>query len=460
MGSTIFVELGKNKLKNTIRLPLINPAPKTAMSLLRSPIPPRTTPIIDATPPRETMEPRSESVIPETPEDGQPSGHKLETAMPNNAIRLLALLGDAITELTTTRCSGNNQKLIENAKSIIEEAKHITLNLLKVDEDKRNKATEQMSKDLSDIKRLLAKPTPTFAQIAANEPQTCHHGIPTSDNKPNIDNKIKKQQREKLTITITATAAPDGTKNQLKSMHAKDLIQKCQNVFAVHFKEGRIPKIHGINKLSNDEYRFHCESEEDPQLLSKIDWSLIFDGVKVKKRKYGLVIHGVPKKDLDPTIIEDHDTLIEEIEEENTSRNLQAEQVIPLRRTQKNLNKITAHHSVVIFTHSMEAADECLKRGMFIKGRHYSPEKYTPELNITQCYKCYKFGHLAKHCKNKQKCGNCGNEDHNTADCTNNTKCVGCGDPHPAWHIECSKRDEEGNRLRALKRATTNYYSE
>ena len=48
---------------------------------------------------------------------------------------------------------------------------------------------------------------------------------------------------------------------------------------------------------------------------------------------------------------------------------------------------------------------------MFIKGRYYSPEKYTRELNIKQYYKCYKFGHLVKHCKNKQKCGNCRDED-------------------------------------------------
>ena len=95
-------------------------------------------------------------MIPETPEENdRPSEYELKIAMPNNIIRLLTLLGDAITELTTTKCSGNNQKLIENAKSIIEEAKHITLNLLKEDEVKRNQKTEQISKDLNDIKRLF-----------------------------------------------------------------------------------------------------------------------------------------------------------------------------------------------------------------------------------------------------------------------------------------------------------------
>ena len=132
---------------------------------------------------------------------------------------------------------------------------------------------------------------------------------PTKENGTQTKNKIKKQQRDKLTITITAATAPDTIKNQLKSMHAKDMIQKCQSAITEHFKEGHIPKIHGINKLSDDEYRLHCESEEDPQLLlSKMDWSLIFNGVRIRKRKYGIVIHGVPKKDLDPTKDENEET--------------------------------------------------------------------------------------------------------------------------------------------------------
>ena len=52
-----------------------------------------------------------------------------------------------------------------------------------------------------------------------------------------------------------------------------------------------------------------------------MDWSLIFNGVRTKKRKYGLVIHEVPKKDLDPNT-EDEAILRNEIEKENTSRNL------------------------------------------------------------------------------------------------------------------------------------------
>jgi hypothetical protein len=375
---------------------------------------------------------------------------------------LLILLSDAICDISNIKTTGPNVTYVGNAKGALEKAKSITQHLLKEEEHERQQTMERLAKDLKDIKTLLAKPT--FAQIAAAaatrtiEPATNTPDTPTTQrNSKTANAKIKKQQREKYAIVITAAQAPDPVKSELKSMHAKDLIQKCQSAITERFKEGHVPKIHGINKLSNDEYRLHCKSKEDPQLLSRMDWNPTFNGVKSKKRKYGLVIHGVPKKDLDPTDTEDDLTIRGEIEKENTNRDLQVVQVIPLRRTRKHLDKAKAHHSIVIFTHSVEEANACITQGMSIKGSYYYPEMYTPELNVTQCYKCFNFGHLAKHCKSKQKCGNCGDEDHDTSSCTNDTNCIGCGGAHKAWHIECSKRDEEGHKLKALKRATTTY---
>jgi hypothetical protein len=434
---------------------------------------------IPSTPVRETQKTPStnESCIPETqmsPLSAYGTAHESRIDLIINIART------AFETLDQQKTTGQPKVIRDDTLGIMKDLIS-SLTELKLDLDKQNSHESnpshsdlqdlqskfaQMAKDMEVIKAAVLKPQrTTWADVAAganaDTPRTANATRTTAHNAHTAPEANKRRlQREKFTITITAKTAPEATKNQLKTMHAKDIIQKCQSAIAKLSTEGRTPKIHGINKRPDDTYKLHCESEQDPELLGKMDWNSVFTGVTVSKRKYGLVVHGVPKNDLDPTNTEDQLVLRDEIEEENLSRNLQVEQVTLLRRSQKHLQKAAAHHSIVIFTHSMQEADRCLKRGMFIKGKFYVPEKYTPELNITQCFKCFKFGHLAKHCRNNQKCGNCGNEDHDTTNCNNATKCSGCGDPHPAWHIECGKRDEEGNRLKILKQAATNYYSE
>lgn len=453
-----------------------------------SPRPGRATPVIEDTPSPATLRGRSDTVIPLTPLPVTTTPAKKPQNDPTLA-ELLILLSDALSDvhsIKTTTTSSNNG-YVEGAKTALLEAKTLTQKLLNEErnqilkelsdikkllakpettaqEEPSKEESNQMAKDLRDIKKLLETPKLTFAQ-AVTEGNTAVPQEPPSDKeKLNTERKkarkAKSKEREKFAITMSAQAAPETTKNQLKAMHAKDLIQKCQDAIKKEFKEGHIPKIHGVNKREDDTYKFHCESVKDPELLHTMDWGAIFNGVTASKRKYGLVIHGVPKNDLDPTK-EDQIILRDELEEENTSRNLQAEQVFPLRRTKKQLEKPTAHHSIVILTTRIQAADDCLKRGMFIKGRYYLPEKYTPDLNIKQCYKCYGWEHMAKDCiKEHQTCDNCGNDDHEKGNCPNPTKCVNCGEAHKAWHKDCKKRDAEGARLKALKQATTEFYSE
>ena len=432
-----------------------------------SPPPGRTTPIIEDTPSPATLKDRSDTAIPESPLTETTTPQQLKPTLTPNLTNLLILLSDAISNVGNVKTSGANLTLVGGAKTALEEAKTITQTLLKAEEEERQQMMEQISKDLIEIKKQLAKPTiTTYAQAVESEPTKEPPSTPASPTEDkNSDTKIKrikKQKRDKFTIVLSAVAAPDATKNQLKAMHAKELIQKCQNAIMEEFKEGHIPKIHGINNIPENEYRLHCESEKDPLLLNEMDWNSVFTGVTTRRRKYGLVIHGVPKKDVEFTIPEDEAITREEIEEENSTsdKTLQIAQIIPLRRTQKHLNKITAHHSIVCFTHNIEEADRCLQGGMSIKGRYYYPEKYTPDLNVTQCYKCYLFGHLAKHCKEKQKCCKCGSVEHEAANCTNPTKCIGCGKlGKEAWHKDCEKRDKEGEKLKKLKQETLDRYS-
>ena len=119
------------------------------------------------------------------------------------------------------------------------------------------------------------------------------------------------------------------------------------------------------------------------------------------------------------------------------------------------------YNSYVILTHNAEAADKCLKKGVFLNCRLFNTEKYTPQYQLTQCYKCQRYGHKVGHCRGKETCARCG-EDHTTKDCeTDVHKCANCGDDHPAWHSDCSWRREENQRLDGLKFKNKNaYYNE
>jgi len=86
--------------------------------------------------------------------------------------------------------------------------------------------------------------------------------------------------------------------------------------------------------------------------------------------------------------------------------------------------------------------------------------------NPVRCFKCQRFGHTIKFCKNTQICPKCG-ESHTEEQCSNPLKCINCGGPHTAFNKDCPKwvlekkvqqiRAEKGCSFpEARKLATTN----
>ena len=70
---------------------------------------------------------------------------------------------------------------------------------------------------------------------------------------------------------------------------------------------------------------------------------------------------------------------------------------------------------------------------------------------ITQCYKCWQFGHIAIHCTKQTKCRRCADTSHRGTEaspCTAPMKCSNCGDSHESnnWQ-ECSAYQTVRTRL-------------
>ncbi|CAF1057637.1 unnamed protein product [Adineta steineri] len=90
--------------------------------------------------------------------------------------------------------------------------------------------------------------------------------------------------------------------------------------------------------------------------------------------------------------------------------------------------------------------DLFVKLGLQIDSMHFSAEPAKYNNKPAQCFKCFKFGHIAKYCKaEKQICSRCAEENHTHINCPNlqgSPVCRNCKGGHTATSTECSKYKE------------------
>jgi hypothetical protein len=305
-----------------------------------------------------------------------------------------------------------------------------------------------------------AKTAPhAWAAIAAKPRASDHH---EHYHKQELDEQSqqkqaqRRQERAKCQVTLTAEGAPGTMQSQLGRKDYAELTKDLQEAVDDSITSGPTPMIEGFQILKSNDIRFSCNSKKEAQRLREIDWSKAFPGLKVRQPRFGIVIHGIPIEEINPCT----DNL-DDIAVEIGSRNdLKIAKLRTLRAPSKR-DPAARSNSFVILTHDADAADKCLKKGIFLNCRLFNTEKYTPQYQLTQCYKCQRYGHKAGYCRGKEKCGRCG-DNHTTKDCeTNVHKCANCGDDHPAWHPDCPRRREESKRLDELKFKIKNaYYNE
>lgn len=99
-------------------------------------------------------------------------------------------------------------------------------------------------------------------------------------------------------------------------------------------------------------------------------------------------------------------------------------------------------------------------RGIIWEAQLFDCTPFRANLQVTQCFQCYKYGHIAEHCKGQAMCGGCGGTAHGEGrdsekQCPqrdNNGKfttmsCVNCGGKHTAWDRKCKVAMAEKARV-------------
>jgi hypothetical protein len=279
---------------------------------------------------------------------------------------------------------------------------------------------------------------------------------PASTTKKNLYERIRKE-RAKYEFTLFFNEFTAEIKKEINDMKYQDLrkrLQKIVNDSNINDDKPK-PKITTLTVLPNNQIRLQCENGEEVKTLRLINWELAIEGMKKHKRNYGVVIHGVPKRDIN--FHETQETIITLLKEENDQ--IPITKVGPLRRKD---NDTSPNHSIVIFIDDGQVADNCIMSGIKINYRLHYSERYVPHLTIaqSQCYNCYGYGHRAHQCREERTCGKCAGHDHTTNDCTVvERKCAQCQGSHYAWHHECEERKKESRRLLEIKMNTSPYFT-
>ena len=273
----------------------------------------------------------------------------------------------------------------------------------------------------------------------------------------------QRTEAEKYEVTLTVEHANDTIKKSIAGATHEEIVRQLQATINRTTQIEPKPTIQGIQKLKSGDIRVKCSTPNDANELKNKEWSSAYEGMEVKKPRYGIVIHRVPTEYINFDNRNMTET-IQHMEQQNQSKGLKILSIVPLRKKpenpQSNPEKQPAHQSIIVFTYDADSADACIKQGTNIKWGTYRTEKYAPQLRLTQCYNCQKFGHTARSCRNQLTCGKCGSHDHSTSNCTSEShQCPACQGNHPSWHPQCPHRMEEANKIMDKRRSTSPYFN-
>jgi len=264
--------------------------------------------------------------------------------------------------------------------------------------------------------------------------------------------KCSLASRERARCDVTLIATTDNTKKNLATSTYRVITKKIQTAIDDNVQHDDKPLLLGVRKPTKDgTIRIRCRTEEEANTLREMDWDTAIGGLQARKPRYGIVVHKID---------EDHYNVLAQDADEPSIKHVEKVNALPIVNISPLLRKQN-NDSIIIFTTDPHAADRCIKQGIYINYRLHNAQKYTPELQITQCYNCGKYDHRAAQCLNKHHCGKCGKDNHGTRDCTysGKPKCSNCHGNHENWHHKCPIRIAERQRLKGLCAQSSPYFT-
>ena len=206
-------------------------------------------------------------------------------------------------------------------------------------------------------------------------------------------------------------------------------------------KEGdAVGKLESLRKLQSGDVilRFDTTESRDSWKRCAKDWMKVFGvGAHLKERHYTVLIHSMKKSEC-----QDSQNTIEELY--RTNPRLEEAGIRMLRATfqKKTLNSDKSTGPLLITVSEPEHANEMVRQDIIWRFVGRPCELFEGNAKPTQCFKCYRFGHMAMHCRHAQRCGYCSRTGHKHEECAARDdieayKCANCKGNHAVWHRDC-----------------------
>jgi hypothetical protein len=189
------------------------------------------------------------------------------------------------------------------------------------------------------------------------------------------------------------------------------------------------------------------------QLEAETTWlQALGEGSQLNRRKFPVLVHSVSLKDFDAK--QQEQTIKRIYDSDHRLRQAKVE-ILRVHWPRRSLRGGRTRGALIIDTASPEQANWLVDEGLLWRSELMQCELFHGACNITQCFKCQKYGHTAKHCRSQQRCGYCAGFAHSDSECDIRGKggtpiCVACDGKHTAWNRSCPERRKQWERARLV----------
>ena len=373
--------------------------------------------------------------------------------------KTIKLLGAKIDEyLKLGNSSGDPvaHSLLNEVKATLQTQIHI---------NSENEDTSMVAESLRDIKNALnrmegvrknnepttsyataATPSTSRAQVGPNPTYNLRHPRPQKTKE--LSPSEAKRARE---VTLRFTNEAD--RERVRQLPTQELVESLQK---------NVGGIVGISRLTSGDIRIHAESAEIKKTLHEnTKWiTAVAASATVQRRTFAVRASGVKVEHIDAT---NQNQIIQYLQTAN-ARLHPGLKITRIAWSFRAIKEKKAYSSLHIEVETPAMANRLINEGFLVDHEIKNCEKFAKSCKLTQCFNCYKYGHIGKRCRNPTACGHCAGG-HPTNECNPETtgrqkRCACCDERgHVAWAPTCKLRIQEMSKIEKARKSSSQLFA-